>query len=147
MDCTRRERPIVGDAHRDAVAVEHRGWLEDVMHFECVDDPAGLPPDQFARYAAWWMERERERRKAFLAQVDAELGMLHRAVHALPHHLNHAYIDEIYGGPEGSAREQGLIAGYCNTCGRPVFYTGERDGNCRPVLSGHASSCGALQVA
>ena len=147
MDCTRCERPIAGDVHENAIAITHRGWLEEVMHFECVDDPARLPPDQFSKHSAWWMERQRERLEAFTEHVNAELAMIHRAIRALPHHLNQGYIDEIYGEPDASARQESLVAGYCNTCGRPVFYTGERDRDCRPVLAGHASNCGALRVA
>ena len=43
------------------------------MHFECVDGPAELPPDQFSRYSAWWMERQRERLEAFTKHMNAEL--------------------------------------------------------------------------
>ena len=147
MDCTRCERFIVGDVHMNAITIAHRGRLEEVLHFECVDDPFKLPPDQFPKYSDWWMERQRERIEAFTEHVNSEPAMLHRALHALPDHLSHDYVDEIYGEPEASARHEGLVAGYCNTCGRPVLYTGERDRDCRPVLAGHANNCGALQAA
>ena len=150
MDCTKCERPIEGDLYENAVFAEvmrsptgiPMGRYAPVFHFECVDDPARLQEDEFQKYAAWWMERERERREAFQEHVDAELALIHRALHALPHHLNQAYIDDIYGEPETSAREHGLIAGNCTSCGRPVFYNGERDRNCKLVFVGHASSCG-----
>ena len=60
--------------------------------------------------------------------------------------MNQAYIGEIYGEPETQAREQGRIAGDCTSCGRPVFYSGERDRDCTPVLVGHSESCSAQQT-
>ena len=147
MDCTQCERPIAGDVYENAVIVDIDGYREEFLHFECVANVGLLGPGQFRKYSAWWMERQRERLEAFTEHVNAELAMIHRAIHALPNHLNQGYIDEIYCEPEATARHEGLVAGYCNTCGRPVFYTGERDQKCRPVLAGHASSCGALQVA
>ena len=147
MDCTKCDRPIEGDVYANAIAIAHRGWIEDVAHFECVDDPAGLPPEEFPKYAAWWMNREREQREAFQDYATDSLALIHRALRTLPHHLNHAYVDQIYGEPEASAQELGLAAGCCTSCGRPVFYTGERDQDCKPVLVGHASTCSTLQAA
>lgn len=149
MDCTRCEKPITGNRWENAVAIERSDLSGEFVHFECVEDPTRLTPLQFQRWAAWWMERERERREAFQEHVDAELVLLHRAIRALPHHLNHAYIEEIYGEPDADAPGvgPGLTAGNCTTCGRPVFYNGQRDQDCRPVLAGHAPGCRALRAA
>ena len=147
MDCTKCERPIEGDVYEHAVAVDIDGWREEFVHFECVGNVGLLNPGQFRKYSAWWMERQRERLEAFTEHVTAELAMIHRAIRALPHHLNYGYVDEIYGEPEASAREDGLIAGNCTSCGRPVFYNGERGRDCKPVLVGHANSCQSQRVA
>ena len=73
--------------------------------------------------------------------MNAELAMIHRAIRALPHHLNQGYIDEIYREPPEAGQEMGVLAGNCANCGQAVFFTGLRSRDCKPIMIGHASSC------
>ena len=147
MDCTNCELPIVGNRYDNAITIDRRGWREEVLHFGCVDDPTQLHPEQFRKWAAWWMKHEREEREAHQEKVDADLQLIHRARQALPQNLNHEYIDELYGEPE-PARLAGVPpVCYCAACERPLFCSGERDRNCRPVMVGHAHGCPTRRAA
>ena len=84
MDCTNCELPIEGNRYDNAIAIDRRGWREEVLHFECVDDPTQLHPEQFQKWTAWWMKHEREEREAHQEKVAADLQLIHRAPHALP---------------------------------------------------------------
>ena len=53
MDCTNCELPIDGNRYDNAITIDRRGWREEVLHFECVDDPTQLHPEQFQKWTAW----------------------------------------------------------------------------------------------
>ena len=147
MDCTNCELPIEGNRYDNAITIDRRGWRVEVLHFECVDDPTQLHPEQFQKWTAWWMKHEREEREAHQEKVDADLQLIHRSLHALPPNLNHEYIDELYGEPEPSRLAGVPPVCYCAACERPLFFSGERDRDCRPVMVGHAHGCPTRRAA
>lgn len=99
MNCGKCDQLIRGNRWEDAISTRTTTSMRDggpFVHFECVDDPMNLPPDQFQKYAAWRMNRDRQERQAFEAYVKRELEIIHRALHALPTELTEAYTTEIY---------------------------------------------------
>ena len=105
MNCSKCSQPIQGNRWEDAISTHVYGATPDhggFFHFECVEDPARLPAEQFQKYAVWHMCRDRQERQAFEARVNQEFEIIHRALHALPTELTVSYMAEIYDGDGGS---------------------------------------------